>query len=42
MKHEGVHNNAKFGSSEPEVVMEGGSGGVGVVVTLERKVEYIK
>lgn len=42
MKHQRVHNNGIFDSSEPEVVMEDGSGGVGVVVTLERKVECIK
>lgn len=39
MKHQGVHNNGTPDGSEPEVVMEGGNGGVGVEVTLERKVE---
>lgn len=30
MKHQGVHNNGTPDGSEPEVVMEGGNGGVGL------------
>lgn len=42
MKHQGVHNNGIPDGSKPEVVMEGGNGGMEVKVTLERKEEYIK
>lgn len=41
IKCQGANNNGTLDGSEPEVVMEGGNGGVGVKVTLKRRVEYI-